>query len=148
MVRRQKRRAAVSCSHPFGITSCLHVGPLGCTLGHGCGTCRWKIELGRRHAVYRVSLLGVIHATAESRTSQNSLDELILPQWLGEVVIHLRRETFLPIANHGVSGQSDDWCRWENVVTLPLANLRSSFETTLSTYVSLPSKGGHTFNLP
>jgi hypothetical protein len=66
------------------------------------------MELGWRHAVIRVSLFVLVQRAADSRTSQNSLDELILPQRLGKVIIHLSRETLLAVANHGVGSEGDD----------------------------------------
>jgi hypothetical protein len=97
---------------------------------------RRETNLGWRHALQHVSLVVFVHGTADGRTSQNSLYKLVLPQRLGEIVVHLRCKTFFPIANHGVGGQGDDRCRWKDVVALKLANLGSSFETTLTKYIS------------
>lgn len=65
-------------------------------------------------------------ATAEGSAAEDGLDELVLAEGFGKVVlttsvclcmmiqkgtyVHLRRETLLAVAHHGVGGKSNDWC--------------------------------------
>lgn len=67
---------------------------------------------------------------------QDGLDELVLPQWLGEVVVHLCGQTLLAIANHGVRRQRNNGRRRDGVVAFPLTDLCSSLESTLYDFVS------------
>lgn len=89
----------------------------------------------------------VVDATAYGCASEDSLDELVLAEGFGEVVlvllvyikvlvvgathVHLRRETLLTVTNHGVGSEGDNGGRWDTVLALPFANLPCSFETSL-----------------
>lgn len=55
-----------------------------------------------------VALLVVIERTTMSGVSQNCLDELIWPQGLGHVIIHLSGKALFAITDHGVRCQCDD----------------------------------------
>ena len=96
---------------------------------------------------------GVVDATAYGCASEDSLDELVLAEGFGEVVlvllacskmvvigvthVHLRRETLLTVTNHGVGSEGDDGGGWDTVLALPFADLPCSFETSLGDCQSL-----------
>ena len=67
----------------------------------------------------------------EGRALENGLDEMVLLQWLGQVLVHLRLNALLPVAHHGVCRQGDDGCALAAQAALVFADLAGSFETTL-----------------
>lgn len=73
----------------------------------------------------------IVQCAAHSGAPEDRLDELILAQRLGEVVVHLGGETLFAVADHGVGREGDNGCRRDDVVALPFADLGRGFEAAL-----------------
>ena len=73
----------------------------------------------------------IVECAAHSGAPEDRLDELVLTQGLGEVVVHLGGETLFAVADHGVGGEGDDGRGGDDVVALPFADFGCGFEAAL-----------------
>lgn len=103
------------------------------------------VDCGGGEAFFRVRR--VVDTAADCCAPEDSLDELVLAKGFGEVVlvslawskgvgvgathVHLRRDTFLTVTNHGVGSERNDGGRRDAVPALPFTDLGCSLEATL-----------------
>lgn len=68
---------------------------------------------------------------AESGAFENRLNEMVLLEWLGQVLVHLCLDTLFAIAHHGMCGKCNNRSALGTEAAFILTNLGRSFESAL-----------------